>query len=133
MPGDVPTGRLRAVTAASITLLVVLLPACSSGPDSRSQTVPKGDVTLGREAMVEYGCGSCHRIPGVRGADALVGPPLDAFGERSYVAGSLPNNQENLVRWITDPDEVEPGTAMPDLGVSEDEAVNISAYLLTLD
>lgn len=133
MPGDVPTRRTRALTAASFALLVAVLPACSSGPDARSQTVAKGDVTLGREAMVEYGCGSCHRIPGVRGADALVGPPLDAFGERSYVAGSLTNNQENLVRWIMDPDEVEPGTAMPDLGVSEDEAVNISAYLLTLD
>lgn len=133
MPAEARIRPPRAAIAASLALLVALLPACSSGPETRAQTVSEGDVTLGREAIAEYGCGSCHRVPGVRGADGLVGPPLDAFGERSYIAGQLPNNQENLVRWIMDPGEVEPGTAMPDVGVSEDEAVNISAYLLTLD
>lgn len=133
MPADRGTRRRRAATAWMVALALGLLPACSNGPEARSQTVAAGDVTLGREAMVEHGCGACHRIPGVRGADGLVGPPLDAFGERSYIAGQLPNDQENLVRWIMDPDRVEPGTAMPDLGVSEDEAINISAYLLSLD
>lgn len=133
MPVEHRRRRTRAATAASLALVVALLAGCSSGPQTRAQTVPDGDVTLGREALAEYGCGACHRVPGVRGADGLVGPPLDAFGERSYIAGSLPNEQQNLVRWIMDPDEVEPGTAMPDVGVTEDDAVNISAYLLSLD
>ncbi|MFC4859441.1 c-type cytochrome, partial [Actinophytocola glycyrrhizae] len=80
-----------------------------------------------------YGCGSCHTVPGVDGADGLVGPPLTRFGARSYIAGALPNTGDNLQHWIRDPQEVEPGTAMPDLDVSELEARDIAAYLLTLE
>jgi cytochrome c len=59
----------------------------------------------------------------------MVGPPLNCFYQRSYIAGRLPNNRENLIKWIRNPQQIEPGTAMPDLGVSEDEAGDIAAYL----
>lgn len=62
-----------------------------------------------------------------------MGPPLVSWSRRSYIAGALPNNEENLVRWMTDPQEIEPGTAMPDLGVDEIEARDIAAYLLSLE
>lgn len=83
--------------------------------------------------MAEYGCGACHRVPGVPGADGLVGPPLDSWSHRSFIAGALPNNQANLVDWIVDPQAVEPGTAMPDLDVDESDAEDIAAYLLSLE
>jgi cytochrome c len=84
------------------------------------------------EAIEQYGCGSCHVIPGVRGADGTVGPPLTDFSHRGYIAGELPNNGDNLIRWIMDPQEVEPGTAMPDLDIGEATARDIAAYLFTL-
>ena len=46
----------------------------------------------------------------------LVGPPLIYFSRRTMIAGELPNTQENLVRWVEHPRQVEPKTAMPDLG-----------------
>ena len=92
----------------------------------------QGDPAHGQQLIAQYGCGSCHEIPGVDGADGLVGPPLTHFGKRSYIAGQLPNNASNLQRWIEDPPAVEPGTAMPDLGVSSIDARDIAAYLLTL-
>ncbi len=49
--------------------------------------------------------------------------------QRSYLAGSLPHTPENLVRWIQDPQGVEPGSAMPDLGLSREEARAVVAYL----
>jgi hypothetical protein len=70
--------------------------------------------------IAEYGCGSCHTIPGVPGADATAAPPLERFYERTYIAGKLANTKENLALWIRDPQEIEPGTAMPDLGVGTD-------------
>jgi cytochrome c2 len=79
-----------------------------------------------------YGCGSCHVVPGVSGANGKVGPPLTDFGQRSYVAGLLPNNADNLQHWIRDPQQVLPGNAMPDLGVTQVDAQDIAAYLLTL-
>jgi cytochrome c len=91
-----------------------------------------GDPARGSQLIASYGCGSCHVVPGVRGADGLVGPPLTDFGKRSYIAGELPNNAANLQRWIQDPPSVEPGTAMPNLGVTPIDAQDIAAYLLSL-
>jgi cytochrome c1 len=68
----------------------------------------------------------------VDGAVGLVGPPLIHFARRSYIAGELPNTGQNLIRWIRSPRSVEPGTDMPDLGVSESDARNMAAYLYTL-
>jgi len=65
----------------------------------------------------------------VPGADAMGAPPLDHFYQRSYIAGRLPNTEENLIKWIQIPQQIEPGSAMPNLGVTQDEARDIAAYL----
>lgn len=109
--------------------VVALLAACSSEPAS---PVGGGDPGRGRRLIRANGCGSCHTIPGIPNAEGLVGPPLLKFGSRSYIAGRLPNNPENLRRWIEDPQAVEPGNAMPDLGISALDARDIAAYLLSL-
>ncbi|HWQ13211.1 MAG TPA: c-type cytochrome [Roseiflexaceae bacterium] len=96
------------------------------------QEVPGGDAERGRMIIRSYGCGSCHVVPGVPGANGSVGPPLTEFARRAYIAGALPNNPDNLVRWIVNPQAVEPGTAMPTIGLSEEEARHIAAYLATL-
>lgn len=95
--------------------------------------VPGGDPVLGKQAIQEFACVSCHSIPGVARADAHVGPPLDAWAERRYIAGLLPNEPDNLIAWIVNPQRFEPGTVMPTLGVTEEEARDIAAYLYTLE
>ncbi len=82
--------------------------------------------------MTTYGCASCHVIPGVAGANGTVGPPLTNFANRKYVAGLLPNQPDNLIVWIRDPQGVVKGVAMPNMGVSQQDALNIAAYLYTL-
>ncbi|MEN5157681.1 c-type cytochrome [Achromobacter spanius] len=91
-----------------------------------------GDARAGRDALQQYLCVTCHAIPGVPGAWNYVGPALDQMGERSYIAGVLPNTPANMERWLRDPTDVKPGTAMPDLGVSEQDAKDIAAFLRTL-
>jgi cytochrome c len=71
-------------------------------------------------------------IPGVAQANGLVGPPLLLFGRRTMIAGQLPNSPDNLARWLKNPRAVEPGTAMPNLGLTDDETHDVSAYLYTL-
>jgi cytochrome c1 len=62
----------------------------------------------------------------------MVGPrPTDVAG-RGALAASLPTSPENLVRWIRDPQGVEPGTAMPDTGISQEDARDVAAYLYRL-
>jgi cytochrome c len=91
-----------------------------------------GDPNRGVAAIGRYGCGSCHTIPGVRGASALVGPPLQQIASRTYLAGRLSNSPDNLVKWIQHPQQVEPGTAMPEMHVTDTDARDIAAFLYTL-
>ncbi len=91
-----------------------------------------GNPASGKELIRRYGCQGCHSIPGIRDAKGMVGPPLDHLSKRVYVAGELPNTTANLMHWIQHPHEVHPRTAMPEMGVSEQDARDISAYLYTL-
>ena len=107
------------------------LSACSGGAEATTIVVG-GDPERGRTSLDGFGCGACHVIPGVAGARGMVGPPLTMFAHRAYIAGQLPNQPQNLVRWIQDPQAVEPGTAMPDLGVTPAIARDMAAFLYTL-
>lgn len=109
--------------------LALLLAACG---DHGAAVATGGDARRGAQLVHDIGCGSCHTIPGIRGARGLVGPPLYFFSRRTYIAGQLPNTPANLVRWIMDPPAIEPGTAMPRLGLDEQQARDVAAYLYTL-
>ncbi|HZQ25692.1 MAG TPA: c-type cytochrome [Terriglobales bacterium] len=91
-----------------------------------------GNARVGRDDIRKYGCNACHTIPGVPGANGLVGPPLDGIANRQYIAGEMPNNPENMMRWIEHPHQVEPHTLMPEMNVSEQDSRDIAAYLYTL-
>jgi cytochrome c1 len=88
-----------------------------------------GDADKGRAALARYECGVCHVIPGVPDAVGKVGPALDNYSRRSYVAGKFPNEPETLVRWIVDAPSMAPQTAMPAIAMSDQEAKNMAAYL----
>jgi cytochrome c2 len=90
-----------------------------------------GDPRRGEAMFIQYGCGSCHAVENVRTATGSVGPPLDGIATRVIIAGRLANKPENMERWIRDPQQVSPGTAMPDLNVGETDARDITAFLYT--
>jgi cytochrome c len=121
-----------AVLLAVLLAVVVAVTACARVAPPPPGEARTGHPQRGAQLIQQYGCASCHTVPGVDRADGLVGPPLTRFGARSYIAGELPNNADNLRRWIQHPQAVEPGTAMPDLGVSDVDARDIVAYLYTL-
>jgi len=121
--------RGRALPAAVVVGILVLA-ACTSTPGREPPPqVPGGDPQRGAQLIEQLGCGSCHVVPGVRGADGLVGPPLIHWSRRGFIAGELPNNATNLIRWLMDPQSVEPGTDMPNLHVSQGQARDIAASL----
>jgi cytochrome c2 len=94
--------------------------------------VADGDSERGRLLLRQFGCGACHRIPGVADAQGNVGPPLAGVARRVYLGGVLPNSRENMARWIRSPKSFDPQTAMPELQVGEEHARDIVAYLYTL-
>lgn len=131
--GGVSNRRRRARTRLAILLLIGLaLAACDRQVERSAREMTGGDPDRGRTLIRQYGCSACHFVPGVAGAQGLVGPPLSGIGSRVYLAGRLHNNPDNLMRWIREPQRVAPGTAMPDMGVTERDGRDIAAYLYTL-
>lgn len=116
---------------ALIIIAALWLAGCSGEIDGVPGPRAAADnrVAVGRQLIASYGCGACHTIPGIPGADAKAGPPLDQFYQRSYIAGRLPNTEANLAQWIQNPQQIDPGNAMPNLGVTADQAQAMAAYL----
>jgi cytochrome c len=110
-----------------------LLRPNDSNPTRELVVFTGGDPERGKETIRQKGCPTCHAIPGIRKAKGHIGPALDRFAERVYVAGVLPNTPDNLVAWIRNPPGIDPLTAMPASGMSEAEARDVAAYLYTLD
>ena len=101
--------------------------------EQRATWLTGGEPERGRALMARYGCGSCHAIPGVRGARGVAGPPLLRFAQRTYIAGQRRNTPRNLVAWLQHPQHVEPGTEMPEMGVTPVDARDMAAFLYTLN
>lgn len=112
-----------------MALVALVLSGCG---EQGKATSAIGNVKRGKDLVYYYGCGSCHVIPGVTGADALVGPPLTDFSRRIYIAGVLRNTPDNLVMWMRNPQSIIPGNAMPQMGIDDRDAHDIAAYLYTI-
>ena len=67
-------------------LLILFHAGCRRDVGYVEKAVPNGDVAAGREAIVTYGCGACHTISGIPNATAFVGPPLNEYEQRHYIA-----------------------------------------------
>jgi cytochrome c len=112
---------------------LLLLTGCGSSDSKRTaQVTTGGDADRGAAAIGRYGCGSCHLIPGVSGAQGKVGPPLTGIADRTYLAGELQNTPDNMMRWIRNPQAINPKTVMPNVGVTARDARDIAGYLYTL-
>lgn len=95
-------------------------------------TVIPGDPKHGIALIKQNGCGTCHMIPGIEGADGLVGPPLTMMARRIYIAGVRRNTPDNMIAWLQNPQAVVPGNAMPNMELSRHDARDIAAYLYSL-
>lgn len=115
----------RALLAACLVVA-----GCDVGSPAEPPDSPRGaDAARGRQLLSHYQCGSCHIIPEVPAAAGRIGPSLERFGRRSYIAGRVPNDSLNLARWIESPQSLVPGTRMPDMGAPAADARDMAAYL----
>lgn len=114
---------------AALALLGATGTLAACGGATSNQATPGADPQRGHGAIVYLGCGACHIIGGVNGADGTVGPSLRHFSQGRFIAGQLPRTPSNAVRWIVNPPAIDPKTIMPNLGVSVQQARDIVAYL----
>ncbi|MDQ6673645.1 MAG: c-type cytochrome [Chloroflexota bacterium] len=101
---------------------------------SAAVLTPGSPAAEGARIIATKPCVGCHTIPGIPGATAQVGPNLAGVASRPKIAGgAVPNTgPDDLTRWILNPPAVKPGTAMPNVGLTPDEAAQIVAFLETL-
>ncbi|WP_373888891.1 cytochrome c family protein [Massilia sp. ST3] len=116
--------------AGCVIVLAGLIAGCAK--EEPVVKVTGGDAGRGLQLVRQYQCGACHAIPEVPGAGGDAGPSLAYAGRLGYIAGRIPNQPANMVRWLQDPPALKPDTAMPSMGVSEDEARHMAAFLYTL-
>ena len=109
-------------------LIVLLLFACTE----KKSIVPIGNSDRGQQLITQYGCTSCHSIPGIKGPKGFIGPPLDKMALRTFIGGKVQNTPQNMIAWLQNPQAFDPANAMPNLGVKPDDARDITAYLFTL-
>jgi len=112
-----------------LVVAALVLTATGCGASATRIAVPGGNPGRGEQLVGSFGCGSCHTIAGIKGADGEIGPSLVDCADRRLIAGRIPNTLPNLLRWLENPQAVEPGTVMPDLGVEAPQARDLAAYL----
>jgi len=118
------------VALACVTSLTIV--GCESAARREAAAKTGGDPQRGRAVLARAGCGSCHDIPGVAGAEGRVGPPLGGIAQRVYLAGLLRNDPANLMLWIRKARDVEPKGAMPNVDLPDRDTRDAAAYLYTL-
>lgn len=117
---------------AAMQLIMPLALAACDQAEAPAQRVVGGDREAGRAVIAAVACGICHVIPGIRGANGIVGPSLAGFGKRQLIAGVAPNQPAVLVQWVRDAPSIAPNTGMPELPLTEAQARDVAAYLVTL-
>jgi cytochrome c oxidase subunit 2 len=82
----------------------------------------------GAQLFMMKGCIGCHSLDATKPMG--IGPNLAGIGRRRYIAaGWLEDTDANLAKWIQHPQGVKPGVMMPELGVTEAEALALVAFL----
>lgn len=78
------------------------------------------------------GCIGCHSLNAMTPMKGLTGPNLSGVGARKMIAaGWLPNTDENLKRWLHDPQAVKAGVKMIIPKFTDAEVDALVAYLRT--
>jgi cytochrome c len=127
------TGRVALMAAALVAGSAALVTANfmhnNQIRDDTARMSTGGDPERAPAIFRRYGCSGCHTIPGIEGADGQTGAPLAGLSKRVYIAGVLENSPANLTAWIVSPQRFSAQTAMPNTGISGQEAKDLAAYL----
>lgn len=121
----------RKLREQEVSAIVAYLWTSSEKAPLLAQTAPRGDADKGKEIFESVGCKACHVAE--KGSTAR---RSEGSAERDY-APNLWNiadkaKPEWIYSWVKNPKAMWPETKMPDLRLSDDEAANVTAYLLSL-
>jgi cytochrome c oxidase subunit II len=127
-PGSKPTAQARPSSGSNSADSAIQTASAGAGVQEASTQGP--GYADGEKLFMSKGCVGCHSLQAVNAPKGMVGPNLANVGARSYIAaGTLKNTDENLTRWIMNPQAIKKGVLMPNLGVNATEAKALAAFL----
>jgi cytochrome c oxidase subunit 2 len=122
--------RIRAQKPDEFRSWVAHMQTLAPKPPSGAAAARDTLYGAGEKLFQAKGCVACHVLYAVNAPKGMIGPNLANVGARSYIAaGTLKNTDENLARWIRNPQAIKKGVLMPNLGVTEPEARALVAFL----
>lgn len=128
VPADTSARTPAATAAAGATVTSLGAATQQAAPAAPDTTTPAGK---GAKLFATRGCIGCHTLDATTKA-TMIGPNLANVGGRRYIgAGTLLNNDENLARWVFNPQLIKHGVLMQPMGLTMDEARQVAAYLRT--
>ena len=86
----------------------------------------------GRTMFLSQSCVNCHQVRGTLAQGGYAPDITHLMTRQTLAAGMIPNNLENLRRWVDNPTSIKPGCLMPAFGLSEHDRGLIVGYLSTL-
>ena len=98
----------------------------------------KADTALADQgqAIFNKSCIGCHAVTPANTTPeaARQAPNLTNFGDRSTIAGVLENNEEELKKWLKDPDAYKPGNKMTGTygQLTKEQIAAVTEYLMGL-
>lgn len=122
----------------AVALLLLLAVACNRDEAAKPmakpvEAPPIGNAERGKALTAQYGCNVCHAVPGIGGPQGTLGPSLAGVASRPTISfGTVQNTPENLAKYIQDPATMNPQSSMPPIGLTDVDAKDIAAYVLTL-
>ena len=131
LPATMPRLQLKREEAQQLAELLA--------PENTHEPAPAGNPANGRRKFETSGCGACHRFSGAD-VPASGSPPValdsSALARAIALAPDLRFTRErfrreNLARWIRDPASLKADTPMPALPMSDSDAADLAAWILT--
>jgi len=122
----------RGAWALCARILTLTLGVAACGNASHDAAAARHHTRLAKRLIAEH-CGACHVIPGIALAKGRVGPMLANIGEQQLIAGFFANTPATMTQWIEHPQQMLPGNAMPEMGLTHEQAAAIADYLYSMD
>ncbi|MEO8432717.1 MAG: c-type cytochrome [Acidobacteriota bacterium] len=120
------TGRMENDTMVNSIVAYIFE---KSHPSAVPPAAGRGDVARGQKLIADRGCMGCHMIDAnaprdLTGTYRQFGPNLAGVGSKV--------SRDWLYQWVRDPKAWNPETKMPNLRLTDQEALDVAEYLSTL-
>lgn len=111
--------------SATLALVAVALLVAAALPWPGWTGRATADPAYGRALFSAKGCASCHYHATIAGSGTFSG---GTGGPPSFTT-AYPGDPVYLAAWLRNPQAIKPTTAMPNLGLQEDEIAALIAFL----